>query len=439
MTQEQNAPVQDSSAGSSARGNLRKTLLAAMLTSSTLVACSGEPLHEGEAVEDVASTITGGSLVTAAMQNENHVAATLKFARFLDSRTCTAIKVAPFRLFTAAHCITELNLVAGDALSITNSLGGSFTDNQAYNPVIVAGVHAHPSFRSFNDGQLAFDVGIIDLGPEIPTTNIPVLASNPQINSLFFRDFQFGRLISYGADDASNNDGRKQWADFKSAPRSSLPFDNEGDWSSSYAHNIVSLTPNLEVAGGDSGGPLFVQFEQGWRVSGFVSASFDNAEMSEFARAASVRRWLANPTATNVISNGAVGALLNRGSRRCIAVSPSAGSNGVPRELFCDGVQVEDDQSWRLVSIAANRFRIQNVFTGHCFGIFPGTTNVVLETCNGASQSWEFVSQNSGTSYRIRNEQANACLRRHPDPRAGLRLQVATCQNVEDQRYVFHP
>gem|GEM_PF-3588588 len=76
---------------------------------------------------------------------------------------------------------------------------------------------------------------------------------------------------------------------------------------------------------------------------------------------------------------------------------------------------------------------------GQCLGIYPGTTNVVLEACGGASQSWEFVSQSSGTSYRIRNEHANACMRRVPDPRAGLRLQVATCENVDAQRWVFHP
>lgn len=402
-----------------------------------IVGCSAYEPDTDEVTEttnlgEAEQPITGGTLVTAAQNTQDPFRAVIGFTTLATERpNCGATKIAQSggrdKYVTAAHCLTGdfVNTVIRYSVG-RNDFAGSYIETR------IRAIAQHPSCLidpaadtlCLHAGEASYDVGVFELDTN---TNVAVLSASPAINTTETVANTSLRMIGFGCDDSSTNDGNKQTAIVTSRGQESVP--------------TARFTRYLRTTGtpsgcvGDSGGPL-LQNVASPKLVGVTSFALDG---TNFTRLANVRRWVATPK-TNDLRNEERGFFLNRGQRRCMGKS---GTGAIMRD--CKGTeQPFDAQYWRLATVSTASgtfFQIQSTVDGACVTTPAANGPVVLSPCSStnALHHWTLTTSNGFVSVRARTLDTSGsarCLTAGTSFTVGAGPCTAGEQRLD---WVFHP
>lgn len=395
-------------------------------------------------VTGVDDEITGGTLVTTTQNANPPFSPVVGFTTFdHDLPDCTATKInqgaSRDTYITATHCLAG---AVGGATPIQLSNARTFPTNL---PVqTIREVYFHPTSlvdpaaapKGLNASSGSFDVTIFKVDKN---TSIPALTS-PVFDTATFTASRPVRMIAYGCDDLSTNDGRKQTAT-TSTTAVTTPFSLRN-------LHYIPTAGNPSGCAGDSGSPLFNN--SGTNINKIVGvASFIDPPNSttHFVRLSKVRRWLDNPQKLNVFINGETGFLLHHGTVFCAANDATGSSTPVAYGRVCDGeLQPVDPQYWRILTAGSSIvFQSTRTDVGGCLAYVPtasATERIQTLACNSADthQQWTPI-VDSQLEVRFRNNFASQCLRGvfSTPNKASTTFSLAACAVADDQQFSFYP
>ena len=178
--------------------------------------------------------------------------------RSSQTTVCSATLIGCRTVLTAAHCFCD-----GDTASTCGSVRPSDTQVflQHAGFFDIAAVRIAPSYRFGERGDLA----IVELAS--PVTGVAPSAINTTAKPSAGSD---GTIVGFGVTDGSRDDsGIKRRGNVRTASCSTVPNSGHVCWN--FENPVGPAGQDSNTCFGDSGGPLFVDFGQGPRLSGVTS------------------------------------------------------------------------------------------------------------------------------------------------------------------------
>jgi secreted trypsin-like serine protease len=246
----------------SARG-ARAALATALLA--LAAGCAGEQTDG----EEVAEADGASALVNGAVAKAGQFPATI-----LINGSCTAAKIAPKKVLTAAHCLYD-GLGAAPVLGKGDVLSYRRADEDAPAKAKIADVALHPSFLAAcaarpcvsNDGMAkndAADVAVITLEVDLEGVAVARVDTTPLGRG--DRVVVLGYGCEAGAQMAPPETQRLKWAETALVSASAVvhdgsPIDRAGVAQVAASYNVTAgpgmVSARAGLCPGDSGGPLY--------------------------------------------------------------------------------------------------------------------------------------------------------------------------------------
>jgi hypothetical protein len=406
-------------------------VLGALALSSGCAPLTQEELDEEIALEGVEQAINHGTLVTA---NNSPYNAVVRIRNAGNS--CTATKIGPKRFLTAAHCITELQLVSGEIFEMSNLL---ISDDLFF--VTATGIWTHPFFEHNPWPAQSPDVAVFDVNAN-SAEDAATLSAIPTraVSSSYVVDGALGlQLVGYGVDSSdSTRFMKKQKASL--TPRSlynyrtARPTRSAALSLSEYTANVIAEgAGGAWMNGGDSGGPLL---NTSWDIVGVASFSSDEVPGYSFlARTHNVYEWIGNPQKNQFYTTN-YGFLFNAGSNKCMGTSSTASGASIWQKN-CDA-RTSSRQRWYLWDRGDGYFQLLNLATDptRCLST-AANGGLTLAACTvDQTLHWKPVLSATGY-YRWVNRVTGKCIGNAGVHDESSLLKQVTCNTLVDQRFIF--
>ncbi|MDO6800582.1 trypsin-like serine peptidase [Shimia thalassica] len=180
------------------------------------------------------------SMVPVEAHGNWHAIGRINIAGYNTRSMCSGTLIAPDRVLTAAHCVLRADLspfALEDITFVAGWLRGSYV--AAAKP---ASVELHPKAIAMDGIQYPYDMAVLTMSVPIPVSPIPV-APSPERGQFAIIGYTSDRphMLSAGFGCGGHPNGAALWLE-------------------------------CAVRSGNSGGPILLQTNDGWRVVGVVSA-----------------------------------------------------------------------------------------------------------------------------------------------------------------------